>query len=96
MVHLIKQQVEKRTTSSWNDSIAFSLVDIRILNRRKKSKGTYLNYDDFKEMLQEDAIELAIIKARKEVLKGKVSIKELTELVDKDTLVRMALEAIWP
>ncbi|MBD2567633.1 DUF29 family protein [Anabaena lutea] len=41
LLHLIKQEIEKRTTRSWDVSIRNAILEIQNLNARPKSKGTY-------------------------------------------------------
>ena len=51
LLHIIKQAVENRTTRSWDD-IKYSRLEIQALNRRKKSKGNYLD-EELEELLQD-------------------------------------------
>ncbi len=94
LLHLIKREVENRTTSSWDDSIDFSILEIQALNRRQEGKGNYLNREELKELMEQDAFRLAIIKARREVFKGVLAPKEIAARVDKDTLINKALDMI--
>ncbi len=93
LLHIVKQTVENRTTRSWDDSIKYSRLEIQALNRRRKSKGNYLDEEDLEELLQ-DAFKLAIIKARQEMLEGVLSSEQIAELVDKDDTIRRALNLI--
>ncbi|MFM6251001.1 MAG: hypothetical protein ACKPEQ_17960, partial [Dolichospermum sp.] len=43
LVHLIKQQTEKRTTHFWDVSIRNTTDAITRINKRRKSGGYYLN-----------------------------------------------------
>lgn len=51
LIHLIKQQVEKRTTRSWDVSIRNAIQKINLTNKRRKAGGTYLEEDEIKEAL---------------------------------------------
>ena len=42
LLHLIKQQAEKRTTRSWDVSIRNSVRQIQHSNKRRKANGNYL------------------------------------------------------
>jgi len=42
LLHLIKQQVENRTTRSWDVSIRNSALEIQEKNKRRRSGGVYL------------------------------------------------------
>ena len=42
LLHLIKQQAEKRTTRSWDVSIRNSVRQIQRSNKRRKANGNYL------------------------------------------------------
>ncbi|MBC6456053.1 MAG: hypothetical protein GDA43_25105 [Hormoscilla sp. SP5CHS1] len=42
LLHLIKQQVENRTTHSWDVSIVNSVPGIREKNKQRKAGGYYL------------------------------------------------------
>ena len=46
LLHLIKQQAEKRSTRSWDLSIENAVDEIQKINRRRKAKGTYLSDEE--------------------------------------------------
>ena len=48
LVHIIKQEAENRTTSSWNRSIYNSIKYINKTNKRRKSGGYYASDEVFK------------------------------------------------
>ena len=93
MMHLIKQQAEKRTTRSWETSIAESLFQIKKTNKRYKAKGVYANKETIKNVL-EDAFPIAVIKASLEAFEGKYSENELEALIDKKAVIEKALTLI--
>ena len=51
LIHLIKRQVEKRTTRSWDVSIRNSIREIQQENKRRKSGGYYLDHQELMETL---------------------------------------------
>ena len=93
LLHLIKRTIENRTTRSWDNSIEYAVLQIQVLNRRQKSKGNYLDPVDLSDLLQ-DAFKLAVVKASRETLKGKLTSREIAALVDKNILAQQAMEAI--
>ena len=52
LLHLIKQQAEKRTTRFWDVSIRNSVREIREKNKRRKAGGHYLNPEDLLQILE--------------------------------------------
>ena len=46
LLHLIKQQAEKRTTRSWDVSIRNSVRQIQRSNKRRKANGNYLTPEE--------------------------------------------------
>lgn len=93
LIHLIKQQVEKRTTRSWEVSIRNAVLAIQEKNKRRKSGGFYLNAEELKIAL-EAAYKQAINKAALEVEEGRYHRKELLKLVDKTAIINQAIELI--
>ena len=72
MLHLIKQSVEERNTSSWERSIFNSTDDINRVNKRRKSGGYYADLDVLKELIDE-AYPRAVKEASYEIYGGKYS-----------------------
>jgi hypothetical protein len=95
LLHLIKQQVEKRTTRSWDVSIRNSVLEIQGLNRRPKSKGFYLEAEDLAIAIEEAYLQ-AINKASLEVEEGRYEARELELLVNRDEILNLALALILP
>ncbi|GBF78688.1 DUF29 family protein [Aphanothece sacrum] len=93
LIHLIKQTIEKRTTRSWDLSIRNSVLAIQEKNKRRKSGGFYLTYEELKIAL-EAAYKQAINKAALEVEEGRYSREELLKLVDKTTIINKAIDLI--
>ena len=53
LVHLIKQQVEGRTTRSWDVSIHNAADAIRRVNKRRRAGGWYLSDTELAEAVDE-------------------------------------------
>lgn len=53
LVHLIKIQIEKRTTKSWRSSIANSIIKIKKLNLKDNKKSYYIELGQWQEYLVE-------------------------------------------
>jgi hypothetical protein len=53
LVHLIKQQAEKRSTRSWNVSINNSVREIKRTNQMRKSGGCYASQEELIETIDE-------------------------------------------
>ena len=94
LLHLIKQQVENRTTRSWDVSIRNSVLEIHGLNKRPKSKGFYLDAEELKLTLTE-AYAQALNKASLEVAEGIYDIEELGAMVDAGEIIERALGLIF-
>ncbi|WP_199245568.1 DUF29 family protein [[Phormidium] sp. ETS-05] len=93
LLHLIKQQVENRTTRSWDVSIRNSVLEIQGLNKRPKSKGFYLDGEELQLTLTE-AYAQALNKASLEVAEGIYDIEELGAMVDAGEIIERALGLI--
>ena len=95
LLHLIKQQVEKRTTRSWDVSIRNSVLKIQGLNKRRKAGGVYLPPEELRLALEE-AYAQAINEASLEVKEGRYDPIELEQLVNREEIVNRALVLIVP
>ncbi|MBD2395351.1 DUF29 family protein [Cyanobacterium aponinum FACHB-4101] len=93
LLHLIKQQAEKRTTRSWDFSIYNSIKEIKRINKRRKSGGYYATEEELKEILA-DAFDTAIRKASLEAFEGKYNPEELMLKIDYDSIQSSALKSI--
>ena len=93
LIHLIKQDAEKRTTRSWDFSIYNGSKEIKRVNKRKKTGGVYASEEDLKEILNE-AFDTAIKKAALEAFEGIYTDKELKEKIDEDRVKLKALSLI--
>ncbi len=93
LLHLIKQQIENRTTRSWDLSIRNSIRQIQRKNKRRKSGGVYLDREDMLNVLQE-AYNDAIDGAALEIFEGRYEPQELTTMVNQQDLFNLAIDLI--
>ena len=93
LLHLIKQQVENRTTRSWDVSIFNSVRQINRKNKRRKAGGYYLTQDELREILQE-VFRDAVVQASLEIFDGKYEPDQLSNLVDRNAIIDRAMNLI--
>ena len=93
LVHLIKQEAENRTTSSWNRSIYNSIKYINKTNKRRRSGGYYASSEVLQEIIDE-AYDHALVEASYEAFEGKMNPIELGEKVNPDKIKQSALTQI--
>jgi hypothetical protein len=95
LLHLIKQQAEKRTTRSWEVSIRNSVREIQRKNKRRKAGGYYLTTEELVETLEEAYLN-ALDEASLEVEEGRYEPEELEKLINKEEILNRALALILP
>jgi hypothetical protein len=93
LLHLIKQQAEKRTTRSWEVSIRNSVRQIQRSNKRRKAKDNYLTSEEVQETLI-DAYQSALDGAALEAFEGRYEAEELDRMVKKNTIIDQAMQLI--
>jgi hypothetical protein len=93
LVHLIKQQTEKRTTHSWDVSIRNSTDAINRINKRRKVGGFYLNKKELEETLRE-AYGRALDNAALEAFGGIYNRLTLSNMVEQEMILKEALDLI--
>ena len=81
LLHLIKENAEKRLTKSSKLSINNSVKQINRTNKRRKSGRYYANREDLSEII-DDAFELALEGAAIEAFGGAYDEHELLNLID--------------
>lgn len=89
LIHLIKQQVENRTTKSWDVSIDNSVERIKNLNQRPKDRGNYLNDEELYDVVV-SAWNSAVRQASLEAAGGIYEARQIEEMVNKTELVEKA------
>ncbi|MFN9557626.1 MAG: DUF29 family protein, partial [Dolichospermum sp.] len=93
LIHLIKNQIEKKLTNSWVASIRNSLIEIQDINLKENKKSYYINQNEWDSWL-EDEIELAIADASLEVMSGKFKRQQISQMLNKPQLILTATELI--
>ncbi len=93
LLHMIKQHAEKRTTRSWDLSIYNAIDQIRRVNQRYKSSGTFLSQSELKTTVEE-AYPLALKRAALEAFEGRYEDDELAAMVDQNLILEQALKLI--
>ncbi len=85
LVHLIKNQIEKRLTKSWLVSIVDSIRQIKKLNLKDNKKSYYIKEDEWQIYLEE-AFAAAILPVSLEVLEGQLKPAEVKARIDVEIL----------
>jgi len=93
LLHLIKQQVEKRSTRSWELSILTAVKNIQRINKRRKAGGHYLTLAELQEVIAEE-YPLALKAAALEIFEGQYTDEQLSKQVSQAEIEQQALEMI--
>jgi hypothetical protein len=93
LLHLIKENAEKRLTKSWKLSINNSVKQINRTNKRRKSGGYYAKKEDLIEIVN-DAFELALESAAIEAFGGAYDEQELLDLIDVNKIKNKAVSLL--
>jgi Domain of unknown function DUF29 len=93
LVHLIKNQIEQRLTNSWIASLSDSIAQIAKLNLKDNKTSYYIQADEWLTYLEE-AIEAAIRPASVEVLAGQLKPRQLSNQIDRPSLIRVAQQLL--
>jgi hypothetical protein len=93
LIHLIKKEVEQRTTRSWEVSITESLRQIARVNKRRKSGGHYLSESELAEALEE-VLPDAVLRASLEVKEGMLDEKQLQGQINETSIRQEAMDLI--
>ena len=94
MVHLIKNQLEKRLTNSWVASISDSVLRIKKLNLQGNKVSYYIDSDEWL-LLLEEAVEAAIAPTSVEVLNGQLNSIQLSERIDRKLVITAAQTLLY-
>jgi len=92
LIHLIKNQIEKRLTNSWATSIRNSVMEIKRLNLKENKKSYYINADEWEILILEEVMEEAIANASEEVLNGAYNQFQLAKIVSKMDLLQTSFK----
>ncbi|MEH2162965.1 MAG: DUF29 family protein [Nostoc sp.] len=93
LIHLIKQNAEKRSTRSWDVSIENTVREINKINKRRKSGGFYLNQAELIDILQQ-GYQVALKRAALEAFEGRYEAQELAAIVNQQETLAEALKLI--
>ncbi len=89
LVHLIKIQIERRTTKSWRSSIINSIIKIKKLNLKDNKKSYYIEIGAWQEYLTETLNE-ALNEACLEVKEGIFDYKQLKNEINRQQILAWA------
>jgi len=90
LLHLIKRQVEERSTKSWDASLRNSIREIRDLNTRSQGRGNYFDEHELEEIIR-SALSSALDQASLEAAEGIYSVKEILEKLMMFDLISNAM-----
>ncbi len=93
LIHLIKNQMEKRLTNSWAASISDSIIQIKKLNLKDNKKSSYIRQGEWLPSIEE-AIELAIRPVSIELLSGSLKPAQISTQINRDELVSISQKLI--
>ena len=93
LVHLIKQDVEQRTTKSWRASIRNALYHICRTNKRRKAGGWYLTKAELGEIIEE-VYDAALNWAAQEACEGLYTAEQLATMHDRAQAIAAAFQHI--
>jgi len=94
LMHLIKQEAEKRSTRSWETSIFNAVKQIQRSNKRRKANGTYLTQAEIRETL-EDAYESALKQAALEAFEGRYETAAIANMIDREAIINQAISLVF-
>lgn len=93
LLHLIKQQAEKKTTRSWKNSILNSVEQINRVNLRRKSGGCYASDEVLQEII-DDAFPRALRDAAMEAFGGEYEEADLQNMIDITSIKEKAMNLL--
>ncbi len=93
LIHLIKQNAEKRITKFWQVSIDLAVDKIQRINKRRNAGGTYINNSEMRELLGQ-AYRMALKEASLEAFGGIYDADALSKMVDFSTIINQAISLI--
>ncbi len=93
LLHLITQDAENRTTSSWDLSIYNAVREIHKTNKRRKAGGFYLDTNALREAI-DDAYPAALKNAAAESFGGQFGAVQMAGKVDAVKIKAKALQLL--
>jgi hypothetical protein len=93
LLHLIKEDAEKRLTKSWKLSINNSVKQINRTNKRRKSGGYYAQKSDLLVIIN-DAFDLALEGAAIEAFGGAYDEQELLNQINPEQIKDKAISLL--
>ncbi len=93
LIHLIKEQAEKRTTRLWELTLRNAVMQVQKTNRRRKADGFYLNENELREVIEEN-YPIALNCASLETFGGVYSPKQLAVMINQQDIGHYALNLI--
>lgn len=93
VLHLIKKQIEERSTRSWEFSINNAVREIKLVNKRRKSGGYYLTKEELLETLDE-AYQTALERAALELFEGKYDESQIGLRVNRESIIEESYQLI--
>ena len=93
LLHLIKEDAEKRLTKSWKLSINNSIKQINRTNKRRKFGGYYAKQEDLIEIIN-DAFGLALEGAAIEAFGGVYNEQEVLNMIDVKRIKNKAISLL--
>ncbi|TAE60152.1 MAG: DUF29 family protein [Nostocales cyanobacterium] len=91
LIHLIKNHIEKRLTNSWMSSIRNSIREIQKINLKENKKSYYINQDEWGNLIEEEVIEDAIADASLEIMNGKYTRSQLSNIINREEIINTAI-----
>ncbi len=91
LIHLIKNQIEKRLTNSWMSSIRNSIREIQEINLKENKKSYYINHDEWENLIEEEVIEDGIADASIEIMNGKYTRSQLANIINREEIINTAI-----
>ena len=93
LMHLIKQQAEKKTTRSWNLSIRHATRGVLRSWKRRKAGGYYLNEAELREAIAE-IFDDALDSAASEAFGGSFSERQLASMINAEQVQAEAMRRL--
>lgn len=93
LLHLIKQEAERRTTRSWDLSIRNAIRQIARINQRRKTGGVYVETTELQQIIAE-SYQPALERAALEAFEGQYDEQKLAQMVNRDQIEKNAFQSI--